>query len=427
MQRLIVQRSTLCGALRIPPSKSQTMRALLFASLAKGESTIDFPLWSPDTEAMILACQGLGAVITKEPNRLMVRGVGGNIALQMRKVDVGNSGIAYRFITALAALGNDVIRITGDASIQHQRPIQPLLNALQQLGARVWYHEEEGRAPFSLCGPIHGGRAVLSGEDSQPVSALLIVSSFLNEPVEIYVRNPGERPWVGLTLHWLHSFGIPITHHNFSSYRIQGGKKIPSFHYRVPGDFSAAAFPMAAAMLTESDMTLSLLDWEDPQGDKLLFSALEQMGARFRYSHAEQQIHISGRQTLQGMDLPVNQMIDALPILGVIGCHIKGKMELLEGAIARKKECDRIGCLTQELQKMGAHITATDAGIVVKPSSLKGGVVQSHGDHRLAMALAVAGMTAEGTTIIEGAECIQKSFPGFVETMKNVGANIALL
>ena len=191
----IVEKSQLSGAVQVPPSKSHTMRALLFASLASGISAILNPLHSPDVDAMLRACSQLGAKFSSCQGGICVRGVQGQPQTPYRPIDCGNSGQVLRFVGAISALSTGLTQLTGDASIRLLRPIQPLIEGLQGLGVFV----EANATPLSIKGPVKTRLTTLDGTDSQPVSALLMLASFLEGETTLQVRNPGETPWIELT------------------------------------------------------------------------------------------------------------------------------------------------------------------------------------------------------------------------------------
>jgi len=407
------------GKLAVPPSKSHTMRAILFGMLSSGKAVIDDFLPSPDTEAMIRAATLFGARVYRRGKMLFIEG---GFGPAKDVIDAGNSGLILRLVGGISGLLPSYTTLTGDRSIRENRPVSPLLDGLKQLGATAESSRLDGRAPIVIKGPIHPGKVTIDGRDSQPVSALLIATSFLNGPSEITALNPGETPWVALTLHWLEKFGGKVDHDNFCHYRVSGNLNIPDFHYTVPGDFSTAAFPIAAALVTGSSLKLTNLDFNDPQGDKHFLQIIQEMGAHIKCSSA---LEILGG-SLKGLKMDVNPCIDALPILAVLGCYAQGKTELFGGAIARTKESDRIAAIVCELKKMGAKIEETADGLIVEKSPLKGAELDSHGDHRIALALAVAALGASGPSEIQGTQCISKTYPQFVADFTRIGANFEL-
>jgi 3-phosphoshikimate 1-carboxyvinyltransferase len=423
MTNYIVSPSTLFGSIELPTSKSHSIRAIIFASLAEGKSRLRKLLDSPDIHAALKACELFGAKITLSNELIEIEGTHGKFHTPSHEIDSGNSGQVLRFIGALAALGEGETTLTGDDSIKTNRPVKPLLEALNQLGAQT-KSAEKGHAPISIKGPAHAERIVMKGEDSQPVSGILMLASLLKGTTEIEVLDAGEKPWIDLTLYWLRRFNVEITHKNYSHYTIKGPTRFKSFDYTVPGDFSSATFPVAAAFATRSKITLKNLDMDDVQGDKKFFEALEKMGARFEYDKKKKEMHVDGTQTLKGAVLDINDHIDSITILAVLGCLAEGTTEIINAQIARKKESDRIECITKELQKMNADIKERPDGLIIKKSNLKDATVISHHDHRIAMSLTIAGLIAQGSTIVQGVDCIKKSYPNFVEDLKHLGAKI---
>lgn len=409
------------GTLEVPPSKSQTLRAILFGTLATGKTTIHRYLVSPDTDAMICACRLLGAEIAIVGESLEIRG---NMRPAKDVINAGNSGLVLRLVGAVSALTSEYTIITGDHSVRTLRPIFPLLDGLTQLGAFAVSSQGNGQAPIIIKGPLKGGTALIDGADSQPVSGLLIASAFAPGKTEIFVTNPGEKPWVSLTLSWFDRLGIPYTNELFEKYTLYGNAVIEGFEYTVPSDWSSAAYPIAAALITNSELTLTNLDIDDPQGDKQLIFQLQKMGANISFDHEKRSLHVGKGSKLKGMKIDVNNFIDSITILSVIGCYAEGITELVGGAIARYKESDRIHSIVKELKKMGAHIIEQEDGMLIESSSLQGAELSSHADHRMAMSLAVAALGAKGPTTLQGASCIAKSYPPFFEHLKKLGAQI---
>lgn len=425
MAKLHVEPSSLQGSLSVPSSKSHTLRAILFAALAKGVSVIDHVLPSPDTQAMCDAVKLLGAQINKEADRLTIQGCAGKPQIADDVVQCGNSGLVLRLIGAVAGLIPQYTILTGDISIRHHRPISPLLDALQQLGALGVSSRGDGHAPIMIKGPFIHGKATLDGQDSQPVSGLLIAGAFSPHPIELHVQNPGEKPWVDLTLSWFKRLGIPYFAKEHRYYRLEGNAAIEGFEYSVPGDFSSAAFPIAAALLTGSPLTLHNIDMDDVQGDKAVIFVLQQMGAEFCFE--KRSLKVNPSSSLQGRKIDINNFIDALPILAVIGCFAQSPTELIGGAIARKKESDRIRSIAVELRKMGANIEERPDGLMIYPSRLHGAQLNAHQDHRIALSLAVAAMAATSPSTISGVECISKTYPHFYEDFKALGAKFEMM
>ncbi len=412
------------GNVTIPPSKSHTLRAILFASLARGKSTIENYLISPDTTAMILACRQLGAKIEQTDSTLIIHGVDGEPKCPDDVIDAGNSGQVLRFITGIAALLPTYTVITGDHSVRHQRPMQALIHGINQLGGFAAASRHDGYAPIIIRGPLHNGIAKINSTDSQPVSALLIAAAFIEGETAIEVLEPGEIPWIKVTLSWLTKIGVQWEQTNFTRYKISGKAKYNGFHYKVPGDFSSAAFPIVAALITQSNILLENIDMQDVQGDKAVLVEFEKMGAKFVYDDNKKTLEVKPCAKLQGINIAANDFIDAVPILAILVSYAEGHTIITKAEIARHKESDRLTAMAQELSKMGGKIVVTADGLDITHSTLQGATVYSHQDHRIAMALAIAALRAQGKTVIEETACVAKSYPDFVGMLQTLGVKI---
>lgn len=422
MKQWIVKNSVLSGAISIPPSKSQTLRAILFAAMANGKSVIHNYLHSPDIHSMIEACRLFGATITIFPDSLEIIGLNGEIRTCEDVIDAGNSGIVLRFLACLAALCGKSTVITGDHSIRYIRPMQSVLDGLNELGCLAISTKEDGFAPVIIKGPFKKNKVTLDGQDSQAVSGMLIASSFAKGPFEIFVTNPGEKPWILLTLSWLDFLKIPYENNNFEHYKIFGSARYDGFEYRVPADLSSAAFPIAAALITNSEISIKNVDMSDLQGDKELIYLFQKMGANIDIQKSA--IHVKKTAQLNGMVVDINNFIDSVPILAVVACFAKGKTHIKNAEASKNKECNRLASITLELQKMGADITEKEDGLIINQSKLCGAKVYSHQDHRMCMSLSVAGLGSSGETHIVDTACVAKTFPNFIDDLSFLKAEI---
>ncbi len=414
MMHSLISHSTLKlkHQIKVPSSKSQTMRALIFALLANGESNISQYLHSPDTNAMINAIRQLGARVCVNNNSINIIGVNGQIQTPSDTIDCGNSGQVLRFIAGLCALQNQPCILDGDHSIQTNRPMIDIITGINQLGGTAISLNNNHYAPLQIKGPIKAAQIDINGDHAQPVSALLIASSFLDGTTTINVKHPNETPWIELTLHWLCKLGIKIKHDEHQDYTVTGPNTFDGFNYSVPGDFSSAAFPAIAALIKNQTITIANLDSNDPQGDKQLFVELKKLGANINWQNNN--LIIEASPNLKGGTINVNHFIDAVPILAVLGCALKDGLIITGAKAARKKESDRLLVMCSQLNILGADITETDDGLIVKHSNLHGGIVDSHHDHRVAMALYIAGLISDGPVTVRHTECIVKSYAGFL-------------
>jgi len=419
--RWIVRPSELSGSITVPPSKSHTIRAVLIAALAAGESVIRRGLFMGDGASAIRAAASLGAYIEINNGDTFVKGVGGDMNLGSDVIDMGNSGTGLNLFCSAAALGSRSRRFDGDASLR-TRPMRPLLNALEQLGASVIVEGVLQDLPFVVRGPLTGGRAEVDGISSQFVSSLLFAAPLIPNDSHITVQNLHEQPYVEMTLWWLSKQGIEFEHSKeFTTYKIIGAQKYKSFETVIPADFSSAAFPAVAAAICGEPIELKGLDFSDPQGDKIVFDHLETMGAKVERDDGT--VRVTGGD-LRGAIIDLNSAPDALPALSVAAAAAKGETAFINVAQARIKETDRISVMVSELQKMGIEARELPDGMVVRGGRLQGARVNGHYDHRIVMALAIAGMNAEGETEIETAEAAGITYPGFVEDFRHIGADI---
>ncbi|MBL4647774.1 MAG: 3-phosphoshikimate 1-carboxyvinyltransferase [Gammaproteobacteria bacterium] len=431
MKNYTIKPSKLSGTISASPSKSHSLRAILFASLATGKSIISNYLPSPDAAAMIQACQLLGANISQNNTQLDIIGVSGKPRLADNVIDAGNSGQVLRFVAAIAALCEGYTIFTGDHSVRYNRPLQPLIEALSQLGAQCISTKNDGYAPLIIKGPIHAGHTSLDGADSQPVSALLIAAILLEGTTEISVRNPGEKPWLALTLAWFDRLGLQYQHSDYQHYVVTGKQSLNGFNYTVVGDFSSIAYPLVAAIITQSTITIDNLDINDAQGDKQLIHALIKMGANIIIDEKNFSLRVKPGNGLHGCELDINDFIDAVTILAVVGCYAQGTTTLTNAAIARNKECDRLATITAELTKMGADIHETSDGLTIHHATLHAADnLTSHHDHRIVMSLVVAALGIPDTadvssqSTVHDIDCVKKSYPDFLVDMKNLDCNI---
>lgn len=420
-----IKYSQLSGSIIAPPSKSHTLRAILFASMARGKSKIHNYLKSPDTASMLDACQKLGAQIKQTDNLIEIIGVAGKPNLPDDVINAGNSGQVLRFVSAVAALVDGHVVLTGDHSVRFNRPVKPLMKGLSDLGAVCFTTKNDDHAPMIIKGPISAGHAILDGADSQPVSGLLIASAFLDGVTTIEINNPGEKPWVGLTLAWFDRLGIKYTNANYEHYTVKGGANINAFEYTVPGDFSSIAYPIVAALITHSSVTINNIDMTDAQGDKKIIQTLRKMGAEIMVK--ENALIVESSEKLIGCDIDVNDFIDALPILAVVGCYSQGTTKLLNAGIARKKESDRLAMMTLELNKMGDNVIEKEDCLIIQGVNLHEANLNGHNDHRIAMSLTIAALGSKVRSIVNGVSCIAKSYPMFVEDMQSLGCSIEVL
>ena len=424
MKLIVKKTEKLEGEIEIPSSKSHTIRAVIFASLAEGTSKVVRPLESEDTLAAFDVCKELGAEITKEEGAWIVKGFNKKPKNPEKVLDLKNSGTSLRLISSVVALGDFEAELDGDESLR-TRPMQPLLSALNNLGAEALSDKNDGKCPIKIKGPLVGGKTDVGGVSSQFVSSLLITCPLLSQDTEIEVVGISEIPYIKMTLQWLDEQGIKYEKsEELTKYKINGNQSYKSFEKTVPADWSSAAFPICAAVITNSNVLVKGLDVNDVQGDKGIIDVLKQMGADITVEDAG--IRVKGSQ-LKGTTIDLNSMPDALPALSVVSCFAEGETIIKNVSQARIKETDRIKAMATELRKMGANAEEFPDGMIVRKSELKGVKLRGYKDHRIVMALSLAGMAVDGKTQITTAEAINVTFPSFVESMKKLGAQFELV
>ncbi|HAU38484.1 MAG TPA: 3-phosphoshikimate 1-carboxyvinyltransferase [Phycisphaerales bacterium] len=423
MNLIVNKSSRLNGAVRIPANKSHSFRALIMAALAEGVSRIESPAVSNDWMRGIEAMEMFGATIDSKADHVWeIHGTGGKLRTPDDIIDCGNSGIILRFFMALAACCEGHTVLTGDESLRHIRLCQPLIDAINALGAWAVSTKGDGHAPVVVRGRLRGGHVELDGMDSQPVSALLIASALADAPTELVVRRAGEKPWVGMTLDWMKRCGVEFSHENFERYRVRGRARWGGFETRIPLDWSAALYPIVAALLTEgSEVSLPGMDFADSQGDRLVVDVLREMGADIETGPDG----VTARTSrLTGRRIDCNDFIDQFMLLAVVGACAEGETVLCNAEVCRHKECDRISEMAKALKAMGADVAEQPDGLVVRRSQLHGAHLESRADHRMVMTLAVAALAAAGSTLITESECVRKTFPAFVEQMAGLGCDM---
>jgi len=352
-------------------------------------------------------------------NKININGTNGNLTQPKSIINVGNSGTTLRFLTGICSLINGRSMLTGDSSVT-KRPIIPLLSSLNNLGANCKFEHKKSRVVVN--GKLRGGITAINGLTSQFTSSLLFTT-----PLGVYdsiIQPMGlrEKPYVDMTIFYLKEAGIDIDFESdYNQFFIPGNQEYRSSNITIPGDYSSAAFILAAASITNSKVTLRGLDINDSQADQKIIKILQDMGTKI--SQNKGSIIIDGSD-LKGIEIDLSNNPDLLPILAVVGACAKGETILKNVEQARIKETDRIVAMRNELAKMGANIKELKDGLVIKQSKLVGNSVQGYNDHRVVMSLAVAGLVARGKTSINTAQSFKVTYPTFVDTLKKLNAKI---
>ncbi len=405
--------------MQVPASKSHTIRGVIIASLAHGVSEISNPLDSSDTMACVEGCRALGAEI-ELGEKWTIKGTAGKPQPAENAIDVANSGTSLYFLMGAAALADGRSVITGDEQTQ-KRSAEPLIQALNSLGAEVSSTRGNDCAPVEVRGRMTGGHASIRCPTSQYLSSLLLSCPLADRDTTLEVTELNERPYVQMTLDWLNSQNVEYFHERMERFQLPGQQLYHATSETIKSDFSSASFFLCAAAITRSTLRLEGLDMNDSQGDKAIVYMLREMGAMTKVEPGA--ITITGC-ALKGGEFDMNATPDALPIMAVTACFAEGRTKLFNVPQARIKETDRIAVMREALQAMGAKVEELEDGLMVEQSELRGCKLPGHGDHRVVMALAVAGLGAKGQTEIDSAESVSVTVPNFVELLRSVGAKI---
>ncbi len=425
---LIVKKTEhLEGRVKSPPSKSYTHRAVIGASLAEGKSIIYSPLWGKDCLSSVYGCRMLGAKINLSLKNDLWEVFGGDLKTPENIINVGNSGTTLRILTSISSqIPKGFSILTGDSSIR-KRPMQPLLDALKQLNINAFSSKLDGTAPIIVeSGKLRGNLVKIRGDvSSQFITSLLMLLPFNDEDTTLKLTTPlKSKPYVDITLDILKKFDINIEYED-NSFIVYGNQKYRPINYTVEGDYSSASYIIAAGILINSKIEILNLYADSKQGDKRFIDLVKEMGADIKVK--KDRIIVEGEYNLNGIDIDAKDIPDLVPTLAVLGCFAEGTTRIYNAEHVRYKESDRLKACYTELKKMGADIEEKKDGLIIRGvKKLKGAKLNTYHDHRLVMAFTVAGLKAEGETVIDDESSVKISFPNFVEVMKSLGANITV-
>ncbi|MBR5867286.1 MAG: 3-phosphoshikimate 1-carboxyvinyltransferase, partial [Spirochaetaceae bacterium] len=439
------KKTSLSGSISVPGSKSHTIRACLLAALAEGVSYVRNPLPSADCLSAARCIKELGAKVEMSDDNSVwtITGAGKNVHLPSNVVDVGNSGSVLYFLTPIASTFSGWSIFTGDESIR-TRPVSHLADALVQLGAETHISRPDVDAPpFLVKGPIKPGKVVTDGRLSQYISGIMMAATQMDGVTEIELTDPKEVPYLDMTKYWLESLGVQVEmSSDYKKISVTGPYQLKAFDKAIPSDWEAVAFPLIAALISDSKIVIDNVDGSGTQGDDAIVSVLQSVGADIQWNKETSQLFVTGgnrlsTENLADKTLRVNLagFPDAICALAVIACFIEGKTVLEDIGVCRRKETDRIKVMKSELEKLGAKVEEGEDFIAIYGHSpiladgsenpeftLHGGNVESYDDHRVAMSLACLGLGLKDgeNVIVNDAECCSVSFPGFFEVMNKI-------
>jgi len=414
------------GEFTPPGDKSISHRALIFSSLASGQSEISGLLESEDTLATMKACEQLGAVVERHRGNIFITGTGGSFSPPPGGLlDMGNSGTAMRLLAGVMSGQGFDSTLSGDDSL-NRRPMKRIVVPLTMMGADI-NPTQAGTAPLSIraCGGLKAIEYVSPVASAQIKSCVLLAGLFASGTTR--VREP--RLSRDHTERMLPIFGVKLP----SSCSVEGGSKLKACRFAVPADISSAVFALAAAAMTPGSDVLLRQVGLNPTRTGFL-RCLQVMGADISISNQSAQstepvgdIRLVFNDSLKAIDVPesiIPDMIDELPLLMALAATTPGVTRIRGAAELRVKESDRIAVMATGLKKMGVELQEYPDGIDIKGGNVSGSHVESAGDHRCAMSFAVLGLVASGRVKIEDAEFIATSYPGFDRDMALLGANM---
>jgi len=421
--RVIIFPSTLKGVLEAPASKSMTLRAIAAATMAKGTSIIHSASLCDDAMSAINIAKALGATVAINGDKITVTG---NFSLRESVFSAGESGLCMRMFAPIAALLDTPVTISGRGSLQH-RPMQMIDEALSQLGASCKLVPDADNMAWQIAGPLNGGKVFIDGhETSQLLTGLLMALPLAAVDSEINVKNLVSKGYVDMTIQLLRQFGIVIHKQHDEHYKIRGRQCYNAKEYTVEGDWSAAAFLFVAAALS-GEITVQNLFSNTKQPDSCMLKVLTLAG--IPVSVNEQEVFLRKPMgALKAFNFDANESPDLVPPLVALAARCKGISTIYGINRLKAKESSRAGVLQQEFARLNTRIDLTDDTMKIYGGTLAVGAepVHTHNDHRIAMALAVAACGANKPLTIEGAECVNKSYPDFFADLKKLNIDVTI-
>jgi 3-phosphoshikimate 1-carboxyvinyltransferase len=408
-----VEPSFVRGEIKAPPSKSMTQRAIAAAMLADGQSLLLNPSYCDDSLAAMSIAVSLGARVEPQADKMKITGSG---ELKEKKLNCGESGLAIRLFSPIAALFDEEITMTGAGSLK-KRPMQMIEDALNQLGVKC--SSTDGFLPLTIKGPLKGGYCEIDGSvSSQLLSGLLMSLPLAEDKSVIKVNNLKSKPYIDMTLGVLRDFGIMITNERFEFFRVPGQQKYLPVNYEVESDWSGGSFLLVAGAIN-GDLKVRGLRTDSFQSDMAILKALERAGATMKISEGKVEI---SKSDMEAFEFDATESPDLFPPLVALASYCKGITKLKGASRLVHKESDRASTLSEEFGKMNIKIEINDDYLIVTGGKVKGARINSHDDHRIAMAAAVAALGASDTVHIKDSHCIAKSYPGFFDDLRKVGA-----
>jgi 3-phosphoshikimate 1-carboxyvinyltransferase len=411
----------------VPPSKSIANRALICAALAAGESEITGLAPGDDTNAMIACLSALAIPIgLEERDDVLVGnviGTGGTFPVGPIRLDTRLAGTTSRFITAVAALGPGPYTIDGDPPLR-SRPMGPLHDSLHSLGARLEPGDEWGHLPVTVSGPVGGADAIVMPGDvsSQYVTALMLIAPMIRGGISLGLSTDlVSRPYVEITKSVMAAFGASDVSVGERHITVAAGA-YSATNYAVEPDASSASYPLAAAAIVGGAVSVNGLGRVSLQGDATFCDVLERMGCIVTVGDNHTVVMRRRDTPLRGIDIDMADISDLVPTMAVVATQATTATRITGVGFIRGKESDRLGDLASELAKLGADIDVDPDGLTIRPTDmLHGARLDTHHDHRLAMAFGLLGLVVDGIEISDP-QVVTKSWPGYWDALEEIPA-----
>ncbi|MBP8959690.1 MAG: 3-phosphoshikimate 1-carboxyvinyltransferase [Bacteroidales bacterium] len=407
------------GKIRAPSSKSAAQRYIAGALLADGISVLKVNSMCDDSLAALSVAEALGAEVSSEEAGIIIKG---GFDPVKNEINCGESGLSARMFIPIAALHNEEITITGRGSLLN-RPFEMAEKPLAQLGVKIF--SKSGFLPVTVKGPLSGGEVTADGSvSSQFITGLLMALPVVGKDSRLIVSNLVSKPYIDITLKILSQFGIEIINDNYTIFSIRGGQKYIPGAFTVEGDWSGASFFLVMGAIGGT-VEIEGLDMESVQADRAIIDALLLAGASVETKSGKVTV---SKSDLRNFEFDITNCPDIAPPLAVLASACRGKSVIRGAARLLAKESNRADTISNALNSIGAKVSCRGDMIEVEGmKSLSGGEAKSYNDHRIAMALAAASLLSVNPVIIDGIECIKKSYPGFIEDFKSVGGYVTLI
>jgi 3-phosphoshikimate 1-carboxyvinyltransferase len=399
-----------------PPSKSYTHRALIAGALGSGTTTICRPLYAEDTRLTMNALRKLGVPIIITPEEITITGCSGRIPnTGDTLLDLGNSGTSLRLLTSLALLCRYPVILTGSQRMQ-ERPIAPLAQALHSLGGSVTFLKNEGFPPLEVKGRLRGGPVTVDGTiSSQFISSILMVAPCAEQEVELTIPSrPSSESYLDITLEVMRAFGVDVTREGYARFAVSNRTPYRGTLYEVEGDYSSASYFFAIAAICGGRVTVKNLRPGSVQGDRRFLDAIRAMGCMVTCE--EDGVIVERTGDLHGITIDMSASPDTVQTLCAVAAIATTPTTITGIRNLKFKESDRITGTAERLRALGGNVEVYEDRITIRPSPLRGTVIDPENDHRTAMSFGVLGLGIGGITITH-AECVNKSFPGFWEIL----------